>query len=89
MKMQAFTAEASLYKTSGYYKSIARPAGLAGEQAVIPQKHCYPFAEMAVQYLYLAWNASAQGDIWLAQQYLQEHQSWVSQYQACEAEHTR
>jgi hypothetical protein len=89
MKMLAFTAEASLCETSGHYKSIARPAGLSGEQAVIPQSNCSTYAEMAVQYWHLASKASAQGDFGLTLQFLQEYQSWAGLYQDCEAAHIR
>jgi hypothetical protein len=89
MKMPRFTAEVSLYKTNGHYQMITQRAGLGDGLAVVPQSSCDTYAEVAMQYGYLAWKASGQGDIWLAYQYYQEYQNWAAQYQACEATASR
>ena len=46
MNMPGFSAEASLYKTSGSYRLSAGQANYAGPQMALPQlanKHCRPF----------------------------------------------
>lgn len=84
MNTPGFTAEDSLYKTNVHYQLITQRAGPGGGQAVIPQRNCYAYAEVAVGYGHLALKTYAQGDILLAQQYIQEYLNWATLYQACE-----
>jgi hypothetical protein len=85
MKTPGFTTEVSLFMTNVPYRITTRQAGLSSGQEVIPQSNCEVFAERAMQYVHLAWKASAQSYHGLAQQYLIEYQSWVALYQDCEA----
>jgi len=66
------------------FSMITRRVGPSGGQAVIPQSNCNAYAEVAVSYGHLAVKAYTQGDVLLAQQYVQEYLNGVTLYQACE-----